>query len=106
MLPLGFRRAHRSANSVIQAPQLALGAAIHIAHANHYGMRLIIQIQAVGNQLLQFDLGETFKRSSTAATGPAFRPASARTAIGTSTFAARAALTAATAFATILARGA
>src|SRR5579862_7787505 len=72
MLTLGFRRTHRSPHGVVQAPQLALGAAVHIAHANHDGMRLIVQIQAVGNQLLQFDLGEPFKRSSTAATWPAF----------------------------------
>jgi hypothetical protein len=52
MLPLGLRRPHRPPHSVVQAPQLALGAAIHIAHANHYRMRLIVEVQAVGNQLL------------------------------------------------------
>jgi hypothetical protein len=52
MLPLGFGRPHGSSHCVIEAPELALGATVHIAHANHYGMRLIVQVQAIGNQLL------------------------------------------------------
>jgi hypothetical protein len=52
MLPLGFGRSHRSPHGVVQPPQLAFGAAIHIAHANHHGMRLVVQVQAVRNQLL------------------------------------------------------
>src|SRR5512142_806579 len=73
MLPLGFRRPHGTSYGVIEAPKLALGAAIHIAHANHDSMRLIVQVQAVGNQLLQFDIGResAFKRSPAAAR-PAF----------------------------------
>jgi hypothetical protein len=52
MLPFGFRRAHRSPHRVVQTPQLALGAAVHITHADDYGVGLIVQVQAVGNQLL------------------------------------------------------
>lgn len=43
-------------------------------------MRLIIQVQAIGNQFLQFDFREPFKRSSAATTGPAFMPGSTFTA--------------------------
>src|SRR5665213_3716932 len=86
MLPFGFRRAHGTSYGVIEASKLALGAAVHIAHANHHGMRLIVQVQAVGNQLLQFDLGEAFKGTPAATTGPAFMAAfmtrSALTAAG------------------------
>jgi len=76
MLPFGFRRSHGTPYGVIESAKLALSAAIHIAHANHNGMGLIVQVQAVRNQLLQFDISRepAIKGPSTAATWPAFVP--------------------------------
>src|SRR5262249_23122638 len=36
-------------------PQLALSARIHVAHPADHAMRLVIQVEAVGNQLVQLD---------------------------------------------------
>jgi hypothetical protein len=72
MLPFGFRRTHGPADGIIQTPQLALGAAIHIPHANDHGMRLIVEVQAVGDQLLQFDIGREAIKGPATAAGTAF----------------------------------
>src|ERR1051325_3201908 len=59
MLALAFRSAHRAAHRIIKPAKLALGSRIHIAaHAHHHGMRLIIEIQTVVDQLLDVDIGE------------------------------------------------
>ena len=57
VLPLVHRRARGSSYRVIQTPQRAARARIQIAHAADYDMRLVIQIQAVANQLIEIDLG-------------------------------------------------
>src|ERR1019366_278773 len=60
MLPLAFRRAHGTPYGTVEAPELALGARIHVAHAAHDGMRLVVQVQAVADQLLQLDFRRAF----------------------------------------------
>src|SRR6185503_240492 len=70
VLTVGFRRANGTSHRVIQTAKLALGAAVHIAHASHDHMRLVVQVQAIGNQFLQLDFREPVKGS--AAAGPAF----------------------------------
>src|SRR5581483_4699921 len=56
VLALVFRRSHGAAHGAVKTPQLALGARIHIAHAADNSVRLVVQVQTVGDQLLQFDL--------------------------------------------------
>src|SRR5258708_30791343 len=68
MLPLAFGSPHRAPHRVVQAAQLALGAGIHIAHARHHRVRMIVQIQAVADQLFDIDLRWTFKRPSATGT--------------------------------------
>src|ERR1700733_7398291 len=63
VLPLAFRRPNCAPHGIVHPPQLALGAGIHVPHAHHYGVRLVIQIQAVGNQLFKLDLRRPFKRT-------------------------------------------
>src|SRR5262249_51651037 len=53
-------------HGVIQPAQLALGTAVHIAHASHHRVRLIVEIQAVRDELFQFDIGRAFERTSPA----------------------------------------
>ena len=56
-----------AAHGVVKAPQLALGAGIHVAHAADDAVRLVVEIQAVGDQLLELDLGRTFEAVAIAA---------------------------------------
>src|ERR1035437_4244966 len=60
MLPLAFRRPHGTPYGTVETPELALGARIHIAHAAHDGMRLIVQVQAVADELFQLDFRRAF----------------------------------------------
>jgi hypothetical protein len=59
MLALVLRGAVGATHGVVKPPQLALGARIHVAHAADYAVRLVVEIQAVGDQLLQLDLRRT-----------------------------------------------
>ena len=68
MLAIALRRSNRAPYGIVQPPQLALGSAVHVPHASHDSMRLVVQIQAVCDQLLQFDLRRTFKRTATTGT--------------------------------------
>src|SRR5258708_22259712 len=68
MLPFAFGSPHRAPHRIIQTSQLALGAGIHIAHTRHHRVRMIVQIQAVADQLFDVDLWWTFKRPSTTGT--------------------------------------
>src|SRR5579864_9382274 len=61
VLALIFGRPVSTAHGVVQPPQLALGGGVHIAHAADDAVRLIVQIEAVADQLLQIDLGRTFE---------------------------------------------
>ena len=77
MLTLALRRADGAAHGVVQPPELALGAAIHIPHAGDNGVRLIVEIQAVGNELFQFNVRRAFKRPSARRPAAAFAPVAA-----------------------------
>ena len=63
-------------------------------------MRLVVQIETVGNQLLQLDFRESFERSAATATGPALMSgasfAATWSSIWTTVVTTRAALAAAT----------
>src|SRR6516162_1549312 len=61
MLPLAFGRAHRAAYRAVETPQLALGAAIHIAHAADDGVCLIIEIETIADEFLELDFGWAFE---------------------------------------------
>src|ERR1035437_8113974 len=75
MLPLAFRRPDGTPYGTVETPELALGARIHVAHAAHDGMRLVVQVQAVADELFQLDLRRAFGtatiKSSSVAAGPA-----------------------------------
>src|ERR1035437_5935044 len=74
MLPLAFRRPDGTPYGTVETPELALGARIHVAHAAHDGMRLVVQVQAVADELFQLDLRRAFGtatiKSSSVAAGP------------------------------------
>jgi hypothetical protein len=57
VLPLAFRSAGGAADGVVQAAQLAFGSGIHIAHAAYHYVRLIVEIERIGNQLLDVHFG-------------------------------------------------
>src|SRR5260370_2497951 len=56
VLPLVLGSAIRPPHGIVQPPQLALGPRIHVPHAAHHAVRLVIQVQAVGNQFLELNL--------------------------------------------------
>src|SRR6266852_921266 len=60
VLTLVLRRAICPAHRIIQPPQLALGGGVHVAHAADNPVSLVIEIQAVANQLLDIDLRRAF----------------------------------------------
>src|SRR5579885_1965418 len=64
MLLLVFRSPHRAPDGVVQPPQLALGARIHVAHARHDGVGLVVEIQAVGDQLIELDFRRSLEGAS------------------------------------------
>src|ERR1035438_1870949 len=59
VLPLAFGGAYGAAYGAVEAPQLALGAGIHVAHAADNGVRLVVQVEAVADQLFEFDFGRS-----------------------------------------------
>src|SRR5262249_57573935 len=61
MLRLGFGRAHGAAYRAVETPQLALRAAIHIAHAADDGVCLIIEIETIADEFLELDFGRAFE---------------------------------------------
>src|ERR1035437_1353440 len=84
MLPLAFRRPHGTPHGTVETPELALGARIHIAHAAHDGMRLVVQVQAVADELLQLDFRRAF--GTAAIESAAVTTAAISTAIAARTF--------------------
>jgi hypothetical protein len=74
MLPIALRSAHCSPHGIVQTPELALGAAIHIAHASHDGVRVVIQVQTVGDQLVDVDFRRRFERTPATGTASAVVP--------------------------------
>jgi len=105
VLPLVFWSANSPPHGVIQTPELALGSAIHIAHADDHSVRLVIQVQAVGHELLELDFGEPIERAPASAAGTAFMTTFGSAATRTAIIAPRTALPAtisASIFASIL----
>ena len=82
MLALILRRANGPTNSAIKPSELGAGGRIHVANSTDNGMRLVIEIEAVGNQLLEVDLLD-FKTALAAGTTITSRaaPFTARSAI-------------------------
>jgi hypothetical protein len=61
LLPLVLRRSNSPANGIVEAAQLAFGSRVHIAHAADHAVRLIVEIQRIGDQFLDVDLRRTFE---------------------------------------------
>src|SRR5580692_7761807 len=59
MLALAFGGARGAPDGIVEPAKLALGSGIHVAHAAHHDVGLIIQIEAIGDQLLDIDFGRT-----------------------------------------------
>ena len=59
VLAVGFGGAAGAAHRVIEAPQLRLGARIHVAHAADNGVGLVVEIQRIVDQLLEIDFRGT-----------------------------------------------
>ncbi len=66
VLALAFGRAHGAPHGAVQAPQLALGAGVHVAHAADDAVRLVIQIEAVRHEFFQLDFGRSLGTSAVA----------------------------------------
>src|SRR5437764_5116762 len=67
MLAFAFGSTCCPAYRVVQAAQLAFGAGIHVAHSANYNVRLVVQVQTIGNQFVQIDFGWPFTTSLTRA---------------------------------------
>src|SRR5215469_16947453 len=61
VLPLALRRPHGPPHRAVQAAQLALGARIHVAHAADDGVRLVVQVEAVADELVELDFRRAFR---------------------------------------------
>ncbi len=59
VLAFGFRSAGGAAHRVVEAAKLAAGTGIHVAHAADDDVGLVIEIEAVADELFKFDLGRT-----------------------------------------------
>src|SRR5262249_20935988 len=92
VLPLAFGSAHGAAHGAIEAPQLALGAAVHVAHAADDCVRLVVQLKPVADQLFELDLGRTFEAPVAAITTIAAASVAAVSAIAAGPVAARSAV--------------
>src|SRR5689334_24370071 len=92
VLALALGRADGAADRAVEAPQLALGAAVHIAHAADDGVRLVIEIEAVADELFQLDFGRAFEAAVAAGAAATITAISTVTAISAGAIAARAAI--------------
>src|SRR5579871_1482361 len=68
MLAFTLRRSHGAADRIVQTAELALGAAIHVPHARDDGVGLVVEIQTIGNELVELDVGRAFERTPSAGT--------------------------------------
>src|SRR5439155_24300799 len=83
MLPFAIGSAGCAAHRVVEAAQSAARAGIHIADADYDGVGLVIEIEAVVDQLFEVDiLGEIEAATTWAGTTIATRPAFARSPFG------------------------
>src|SRR6185436_7230757 len=68
VLALILRSTAGPAHGVVEAPQLALSARVHIAHSAHYSVRLIVEIETIIDQLFEVDLGRAIEPGAVTAT--------------------------------------
>src|ERR1700733_3647709 len=74
LLPFVLRRADGAANRIVETAQLALGAGIHVAHAADYAVRLIVEVQRIGDQFLDIDFRRAFETAPVATAAPVVTP--------------------------------
>src|SRR5262249_55810418 len=67
VLPLVFRSPDSAPDRAVKPPQLALGAGIHVAHPADDSMGLVIQVEAIGDQLIELNLRRAFRPATIAA---------------------------------------
>jgi hypothetical protein len=105
MLALVFGGPSGAANGVIQTPQGAACTGIEVAHPAYNDVRLIIEIQAIVDQLVEVDFGRAFETAvatgtstsfAALATVPAGSPATVSSLTAFPSFAATAAISART----------
>src|SRR5579872_2295990 len=82
LLAFALGRADGAAHRVVEAPQLALGARIHVAHAAHHGMGLVVKVERITHQFLDVDLRRAIEAATISAVA-AVTPIAARTALAT-----------------------
>jgi hypothetical protein len=68
LLPFIFRRSNGAANGIVETAQLALSAGVHIAHAADHAVRLIVEIQRIGDQFFDIDFRRPFEAAPIATT--------------------------------------
>src|SRR5215217_4176435 len=68
VLLVAFGRLACAPHCVIETPELASGARVHVAHSRNDGMSLVIEIQAIGDQLVEVDFRGPFEPALAAAT--------------------------------------
>jgi hypothetical protein len=76
MLAFVFGRAHGPSDRTIQAPELTLGAGVHVAHPADDGVRLVIQVETVTDQFFELDLGRPFRAEAVTITATPVAPVS------------------------------
>jgi len=95
VLALILGRASGAAYGVVETAELAARAGIEIAHAADDDVSLVVEIEAVGDQLFEFDLGRAIETALAAGTATAITTPVA-TAITTITAATATSITTAT----------
>jgi hypothetical protein len=66
MLAFAFRGADGAAHRVIETAKLALGSGVHIAHAHDDDVGLVVEIEAVRDQLFELDIDGAVEGASAA----------------------------------------
>jgi hypothetical protein len=61
VLLVGLRCTAGAADSVVETPQLALCAGVHVTHAGNDRVRLIVEIKTVADQFFEIDFSRTFE---------------------------------------------
>src|SRR5207244_3017755 len=69
---LVLRSPRGAPHRVVETPQLAARTGIHVAHAAHHDVGLIIEIKAVGDELFEFDIRRAVETALAAAISTTF----------------------------------
>ena len=85
VLALILGRASGAAYGVVETAELAARAGIEIAHAADDDVSLVVEIEAVGDQLFEFDLGRAIETALAAGTATAITTITAATATSITT---------------------